>query len=291
MSTFSFSKIAIIQSLDSGEFESGTELGKYIDGLRVDHATVPTVELINVRGRDEFLQAVDRLTADAEQNDECPILQIEMHGWDDKSGLAFPDDSSLTWGELSGPLARLNKATGFNLLVCMSACFGGHALSFIKPNSPSPCFGLIGPTESVNPGELLGSFRALYRGLLITLDANAALSKLQAHGLAEGGFVTVTAEDWFFKLAAGYLRTYCTKALLQARAAAIVERLKAEGKTLSSSDAKKIDLIGELLATSFLNRQFPRFFMLDDIPENRSRFEQSMTTAAQQVAEFMSSQK
>lgn len=287
MSSFSFSKIAIIQSLDSGEFESGTQLGAYIDGLREDHPDVPQVELINVKGRDDFLQVIDKLAKEAERNDDCPILQIEMHGWEDKSGLAFPDDSSLSWPELSTPLARLNKATGFNLLVCMSACFGGHSISFVRPHDPSPCFALVGPTHAANPGELLGSFRALYRELLITLDAGAAMAKLHAHGLKEGGFVTTTADDWFFQLAEGYLRTHCTKERLKTRADAIVERLRSQGKMLSASDLSAIDEIGKSLASSYFDRLFPKFFMLDDIPENQVRFEGSLITAKQRAATFM----
>ncbi len=290
MVSFSFSKISIIQALDPGEFESGTELGKYVDGLRDDHPTVPQVELINVKGREEFLQAVDTLVKQAERNDDCPILQIEMHGWEDKTGLAFPDDSSLSWPELATPLARLNKATGFNLLVCMSACFGGHSLSFVRPHNPSPCFALIGPTHSVDPAELLGSFRAVYRELLVNLDADAALAKLHAHGLEEGGFLTITAEDWFFKLADGYLRTHCTKDRLKARAGAIVERLRSEGKTLGQLNLSEVDRIGNMLASSFFDRQFNKFFMLADIPENQNRFEGSLVTAKHRAADFMESQ-
>lgn len=291
MSSFTFSKISIIQALDPGEFESGTELGKYIDGLRADHPTVPQVELINLKGREEFLQAIDKLVTDADRNDDCPILQIEMHGWEDKTGLAFPDDSSLSWLELAAPLARLNKATGFNLLVCMSACFGGHSLSFVRPNNPSPCFALIGPTHSVNPAELLGSFRNLYRELLTKLDADAALEKLHSHGLKEGGFLTITADDWFFKLTDGYLRTHCTKDRLKVRASAIVERLKSQGKTLGSSGLYEIDQIGNMLASSFFDRQFAKFFMLEEIPENQSRFEALLVTAKQRAADFLDSQK
>lgn len=291
MSSFSFSKISIIQALDPGEFETGTELGRYIDGLREDHLTVPRVELINVKGRDGFLRAVDALVTGAKQYDDIPILQIEVHGWEDKSGLAFPDDSSLSWLELAAPLALLNMATRFNLLVCMSACFGGHSLSFVRPHHPSPCFALVGPTHSVDPAELLGSFRALYRELLINLDADAALGKLHAHGLEEGGFLTVTAGDWFFKLADGYLRTHCTKDRLKARAAAIVERLRIEGRILGHPDLSAVDHIGAMLASSFFDRQFDKFFMLREIPENQRRFEEALVKAKQRADEFMAAQK
>lgn len=291
MSSFKFSKVAIIQSLDPGEFETGTELGKSIEGLRDDHAAVPEVELINVKGRDEFLEAIDKLTTEAEKNDTVPILQIEMHGWEDKSGLAFPDDSSLTWPELSDPLAKLNKATGFNLLVCMSACFGGHSLSFIKPDGPSPCFGLIGPTHSVSPSELLGGFRSFYRELITTLDVNAGLAKLHAHKLQEGGYINVSAEQWFFRLADGYLKTYCTKERLQARAKSITDQIKSEGKALNDAQIAAITQLGQTLATNFLDRRFPTFFMVNAIPENSIRFDQALTQAKQDIADFMASQK
>ncbi len=291
MSSFKFSKVAILQSLDPAEFETGTELGKSIEGLRDDHAVVPEVELINVKGREEFLQAIDKLTTEVEKSDTAPILQIEMHGWEDKTGLAFPDDTSLTWPELSDPLARLNKATGFNLLVCMSACFGGHSLSFVKPDGPSPCFGLIGPTHSVDPSELLGGFRSFYRELITTLDINAALANLHAHKLQEGGYINITAEEWFFRLAAGYLKTDCTEERLQARAKTITDQMKSEGKTLNDAQLAAIAQLGTTLATSFLDRRFPTFFMTDAIPENHVRFGQALTQAKQDVADFMASQK
>ncbi|PYE18362.1 hypothetical protein C7410_12264 [Paraburkholderia silvatlantica] len=291
MSSFRFSKVAIIQSLDPGEFETGTELGQSIEGLRDDDVVVPEVELINVKGRDEFLHAVEKLTIEAQQSDIAPILQIEMHGWEDKSGLAFPDDSSLTWQELSDPFARLNKATGFNLLVCMSACFGGHSLSFVKPDGPSPCFGLIGPTHSVSPSELLGGFRSFYRELITTLDVNAALAKLHAHKLQEGGYINITAEQWFFWIADGYLKTYCTQERLQARAKAITDQIKNEGKALNDAQLAAVAQLGKTLATNFLNRRFPTFFMVDAIPENTARFGKSLTEAKQEVADFMAAKK
>ncbi|CAE6807312.1 hypothetical protein R69749_04522 [Paraburkholderia domus] len=291
MSSFGFSKVAIIQSLDPGEFETGTELGRSIEGLRDDDVVVPDVEVINVKGRDEFLHAVDKLTTEAEQSDVVPILQIEMHGWENKSGLAFPDDSSLTWQELSDPLARLNKATRFNLLVCMSACFGGHSLSFVKHDGPSPCFALIGPTHSVSPSELLGGFRSFYRELIMTLDVNAAVTKLHAHKLQEGGYINITAEQWFFRVANGYIKTYCTQERLQARARALTDQIKNEGRTLNDAQLAAIAQFGTTLATNFVDRQFPTFFMVDAIPENSTRFGQSLTKAKQEVADFMAAQK
>ena len=290
MSTFSFSKVAIIESLDPGDFKSGSELSKYIGGLKSDRPEIPSAELTVVAGRVEFLDALKVLAEDAENHGEHPILQIETHGWADKTGLPFPDDTSLSWDELAAALTRLNKATGFNLVVCVAACFGGHFVEALRPNHPSPCFALIGPTHQTNGPELLGSFRSLYRELLTTLDADAALEALHAHRLDEGGFLTTTAEDWFFKLGDGYLRTHCTKERLKERGDAIVEQLRQEGKTLNPAVQSRIAQIGEELAFGFLDRRFPSFFMTDAIPENRERFSSSLIEAKRQAREFFDSQ-
>lgn len=90
MSTFSFRKVAIIESLEPEDFKSGTELSKYIEGLKEDHPEVPSVDLTVVEGRIEFLRVIESLAEDAENNGEYPILQIETHGWANKTGLPFP---------------------------------------------------------------------------------------------------------------------------------------------------------------------------------------------------------
>ena len=122
------------------------------------------------------------------------------------------------------------------------------------------------------------------------LDANAALKALHEHRLDEGGFLTTTAEDWFFKLSDDYLRTHCTQERLKERAKNIVEELRREGKSLSAAVQARISHIGEELAFSFLDRRFPSFFMTDSIPENRERFSNSLCEAKRKAREFFDSQ-
>lgn len=290
MSDFTFTRVSIIQALPASEFESGTELSGYISGLREDFPLVPDVDLINVASKEEFLQEINNLISVCEQKGEQPILHIEIHGWDDRSGLAFPDMSSLQWCDLAEPLARLNRSTGFNLVVCVAACFGAHFLGCLHPTDRSPCFALIGPTLETDGSELLGSFRSFYRELLTTLDADAALKALHAHRLNEGGFLTITAEDWFYKLANGYLRTDCTKERLVERSAKIQDEMRASGQTLTPADIKKVDQMGRSLAVNFLDRSFETYFMTEDIEGNAQRFSPSLEKTRRDVSEFFESQ-
>jgi hypothetical protein len=290
LSSFAFTKVTIIESLDSKEFKSGTELCKFIRGLKVAHPSVPEPELIEVGGSVEFLNAIKTLTEEAKRSDESPIVQIEMHGWDDKTGLAFPDDTSLSWHELAAVLGDLNRATAFNLVVCVAACFGGHFIGALRPVEPSPCFAMIGPTNTMSGQELLDSFSAFYRELLTGLEANAALTALHNHRVCQGGFLTTTAEDWFFKLADGYLQTHCTPERLRVRGDSIVDEIHPDGKGLNPALQERIAHIGEELAFSFLDRRFPSFFMTDAVPENKNRFAKSLGEAKQRAKLFFDSQ-
>jgi hypothetical protein len=286
MSTFSFSKVAIIESLEPDEFESGTVLSQYINGLRDDNPDAPPAELTQVEGCNGFLAKIHELTLAAQNDGDFPILHIEMHGWRDKSGLAFPDGSSLSWNHLADALASLNKAMHFNLVVCISACFGGHFVGSINPMASAPCFALIGPTHKANGPELLGSFRGFYRELLTTLNTPAALEALYGHRLDQGGFVTTSAEDWFFKLANGYLLRDCTPSRLKERVDKIIVELNQEGKAVSAEQRIEFENIGETMAMGFLDRMFPRFFMIDSIPENAQRFENSLSKAKADALNF-----
>lgn len=290
MSDFSFSKIVIIESLEHDEFKSGTALCEYINGLREDNPESPTAHLVDVASCDGLLSVIEALTEEAQRLGEAPILHIEMHGFEDKSGLSFPDGTSLGWGDLAFALNKLNKATEFNLVVCVAACFGGHFIDAVRPDDPSPCFALIGPSDLTDGAELLSSFRSLYRTLLTTLSASDALVALHSHRLNVGAFYSVSAEQWFFRLADGYLRKCCTKEKLKERGDAIINSLIREGKEINAVQKDMIADIGRMMAFTFLERRFPTFFMTDEIPSNHARFLSSLTAARQRVADFIARQ-
>lgn len=287
MHEFTFTRVFIIQALTQKEFPSGTELKGYIDGLRENCPTVPPVDLVDVSSKEEFLAILTGLTSDCAQLNEQPILHIEAHGLTNQCGLCFPDGSKLDWLDLAGPLATLNQVSGFNLIVCVAACFGGHFLEGLKTGQASPCFGLIGPTHETNGPELLGSFRGLYRELLVNLDADAGLTALHAHRLGDGGFLTITAEEWFFKLVKGYLQRDCTRERLGERAAYLHDEIRAEGKTMPLG---AVIQLGEQLARSYLDRSFETFFMTTHIPGNVQRFSESHEKAKSATTDFFASQ-
>lgn len=289
MSGFSFSKVSIIQSLEESEFHSGTELQGYLAGLREDNPASPQVELTEVENVAEFLEVIERLVSGTRADGHWPILHLELHGWEDKTGLAFPDDSSLSWHELAEALARLNLATEFNLMVCVGTCFGAHFLGALRPLQASPCVALFGPTHLTDGAELFGVFRGFYRVLFATGSAEDAYAVAQQVRLDHGSFLMQDAEFWFCRLALGYLEEKCTRAMLFERAAkGIAEVERATGKTLAFGLAVKIQIDQAMV---FLDRAFAAYFMTADIPENNARFADSLAAAKARADKFFEAEK
>jgi len=287
MTDFTFTRVAIIESLGPREMKSGSLLKDYLAGLRDGAGYVPDAALYRVTSAREFLETLASLTECAQRNEEHPILHIETHGFDDQSGIVFEDGSWLEWWELASPLAMLNAATGFNLLVCVAACFGGHFLERMRPNGQSPCWALIGPTKLVDPGELLGSFRDFYRELLTTLDGAPAVEALLKRKLGEGRFVVVTAEEWFHNLAMEHLAFHCTQARISERSLAIELQLQKMGRP---RPLVEIERYMKEQAKLNIGKFFEAYFMTHQVPRNAERFAETKQQLATAAARFFASQ-
>lgn len=281
MAGFTFNRVVIVESLGAREFNSGEELHKYliaVEGL----ADIP-IEYVKCPSATAFLEILEELTILASQG-IIPLLHIETHGADDHTGLVFQDDSFLSWGELAARWVPLNRATGFNLLVVVAACFGAHfLLSDFKLRSASPFWGLIGPTNTTHGPELLGSFRSFYRNLLNGATASSVFASLGKTRLDAGELLFQSAESLFLKGIIRYLEKFCSAAFLRSRANKNRKKLKKLGRNVSLGHALRS------LAHAHDDFAFDNFadnyFMLQDLPDNRKRFS---ATLGQCKARFLS---
>jgi len=137
---------------------------------------------------------LQELTAAVTAVGDIPVLHIECHG--DNGGLAFGDASFATWADLKGPLTSLNVATGMNLLVVVSACDGSALTYTLGLTDRAPLHGLIGPTRSVVPAELMRAYLALYETLLHTRSARQAVDAMRA---AVPDTFVYRAAQWLFQ--------------------------------------------------------------------------------------------
>jgi hypothetical protein len=286
MPSFSFTRVVVIESLSSG-FMSGTYLRDYLVGLAEVNERAPPIDYYSVQSVEQFGELIRMLTSEARTHGEQYILHIETHGYEDKTGIVFANNSHILWEDLRYLLAPLNRETQFNLVVCVAACFGAHFLGELNIINPAPCCAIIGPTEITDGPELLGRFRDFYRQLFSTLDLTAAVTALLQDHLHKGGFLVQTAEDWFMRLVVGYVETLCTNEVLEQRASAIQAQALAEGKVITIEQffehVKKRN-------REFLDDYFRVFFMSDAVPENTERYADSLSQARQRINDFLDAQ-
>lgn len=268
---FKVSKVVIVESL-ANEFHSGDYLHRYLLGLAVDGPASVPVEFVDCEHSTQFQEILLKLAAEANTNGAIPILHIECHGLSDQSGLVFRNGSSLQWPSIAESMVALNIATRFNLLVIFAACFGAQHLGEMKPGQPSPCWGMIGPSEEIYPDEILGGFRDFYRTLLEELDLTKAVNLLILRKLTIGNFIVATSEDWFRNVMRNYATQHCSPSAILERTKFITEAARAKG-----SNAPNYYVYAALLAenSKAFDESFAKFFLTQQIPENRVRFAKS----------------
>lgn len=264
--------VVVIESLEEDEPRTGKVLADFLGPLDERAACGVGVAYMTCEHRGEFIEMIGGLIRAAVDQKACPVLHIECHG-DEVHGLQFANGSEMPWRELAEVLAALNRATGFNLLVVVSACYGGHLLSELVCGHPAPCLALIGPTDEVSPSDIMAGFMRFYRKLFASLNASQAVAALRSVPLASGEWFVEHAERWYPILALGYVEKHCTRAATRARALAVWRQLQTDGKDVPKKSLKqgftrssREDLTGDM---------FDRYFMLDSHPNNRSRFEQT----------------
>lgn len=265
---FQFNKIIIIQSLDDTESRTGELLYSFIyDKLEKNYDGIG-LELVNIEYAAEFQMFMEKLAAETKKG-LCPIIHIECHG-DEHKGLEFKNGSELSWEELSSELLNLNVATDFNLFLTISACYGLYFISQLNPLKPAPTWGVVGPSDTVYPDELLAGFKMFYKCFLETLDFDYASESLSKHKLSKGYWHCQNAESWFIQVAINYVTRYCTKLESRKRVAYLHSENLRLGQKESMSSIKKevIKLNRQKLTKDY----FETYFSIAKIPNNRLRF-------------------
>jgi hypothetical protein len=265
-----FNKIVIIQSLK--DFLTGNRLQDDLNILTIFTDGIVTSELIDVGNKIEFLASLSKIKKDVQEGKYRPIIHIEAHGNEDNSGLMLASKEVITWQEMKISLAGINEATRFNLIICISACYGGSLAKALETNDRSPCWALVGPKEDMYPEDLLKDYTGFYKEIFKTKSGSMALKRLNHSLTGNDAKYYFTTAEWFFELVwLNYLREYCSKENLNKRANEMLKKLRKKNlRYLPSRNEIKNDILGrhpELFAKSK-----ETFFMMDLFQENCDRF-------------------
>lgn len=277
---FKFSKYVVVESLKVGERKTGREIR---DHIRMELAYAGEhwpVEYIQCADAWEFRRALQKLYQDAARGD-IPLVHVECHGHI-QHGLQFADvGDMMPWEEFADLLQRINVASGFNLLVCVAACFGAYFGGWISAVKAAPCRIVVAPDCETLPAELESGFCGFYTALIRTRDVSPALRVLRAKKLEHGGWFASLAEWHFEQILLGYFRTYCTIEGLDARIAGIIEEGGRNGRQWASQFDLKRELRRQHQAA--LDHYFDIYFATKTTPASAIHFAELKTALAAKV--------
>ena len=287
LSGFSFDRVVIVQSLEPHEVQTGVALSEYVIGLLQEYGYDIRVDLVRCSCALEFKEILQCLVEEATRSGAVPLLDVECHG-DPKEGLIFENGSSMSWADVAAALLPLNRATRFNLLAIFSACFGAYFLQQMGVVKPAPCWCMVAPTESVDPGEVMRGIRAFYRPLIEAQNMDAAIFAVATSPLENGGWFCELAERWYETLIVSYIKNHCTEDVVRQRAKILFRKLKKSGVTSFG--------VGSIIRTLkahnrglLVRSYFESYFMLNSIPENRERFKGALLRTEKSVAKLRNS--
>ena len=269
-SGFQMSHLVVVRSLSVDEPDTASHIVEYVSGLGAVGDLGITVEQIDCDGPGAFVEALNGLERRASLSGLKPIIHVECHG-DAHTGLHFRNGQDLSWPDLSAGLARLNAATGFNLVAVFSACFGAHFLGQMDVSVPAPCLVLVAPTDEVWPDELMAGYRDFYRVLFNSSDAGAAVTSLSGRRLTTGAWFAKHAELWFVEVVRRYLVDQCSRAALETRAQSLAQRAAANG--VHKNTAQLIEDLRAVSIRTWTRDAFDSYFMIGDVPRNGRRFQ------------------
>lgn len=279
LASFKAAKLIILQSLKFEERATGAELAHELR-LHSIGKDLPPIELMLCQTKSDFCLALDRIESEAATG-EIPIVHIECHGNPD-SGIYFADDENMSWDALAASLTKLNRQTNFNLLVGVSACFGAYFQRYMPPVRASPCWGIVAPTNTVNPIELQEGFLAFYKSLFDELDLTQAMRLLRSMPLSIGDWHVGVAEWWFKMAVKSYYERHCLAVDVESRVEKMLAQRASESLPwVSKRDAAQFLKIQNQQA---IEKYFKIYFDAESTPSNLERFAGVKTSLEAEVA-------
>ena len=272
--TLKFNGIDVIESIPTGEAQTGTDL---FESVIQPHAfpAEPTIHcrLHVIQHPGELLGVLSDIERRTKIDGIYPVVHIEAHG--SKQGLRLSDGSRLGWLDLLDALTSINVACRLNLLVVMSACWGADVVRVVHPAHRAPFWGTVGPSRSVSASTLLASYSVFYRTYLTTFDGRAAIMAMRSAQEPESRAMALRSSEVYFRLIFfRYIREHSSGKLMQERIDRILSWIFEDDPTAVG----RADEIREWARATILDHKthFERykreFFMFDLYPELEDRF-------------------
>ncbi|WP_312125795.1 hypothetical protein [Pseudomonas sp.] len=171
--------IAIVDMLPDGERGTARRLEEHLTGLQARQCTELNTYRLRISSADQFLTMMDELASKCARGEEVPMLHLEAHG--SPSGLLGADGKTILWRDVACSMTRINKASGHNLIVVMSTCYGFWLHTTLNIHAPAPFAILIAPNSEVTVAQVELATERFYEGMSAGLNLTEAFDRYLPH--------------------------------------------------------------------------------------------------------------
>lgn len=277
MAQIHFNRIYIIESLQSGEKQTGSELhNDLLNRMNYIHDDFQSI-LRQPKNRQEWSQVFSDILDDCRNNSNFPIIHFEVHGSSLKDGLVLTSNELVEWEELYQQLCPLNKVMKNELFVTWAVCYGNFFMSSSFLNRPAAFRGMVGSFETINVRDLTLRFYDFYDELFRSFDLNKSYEALaKANPDMPNSFKFYSAELIFALTWKHYGKELMTDAELERRARQLYKKDTAELSHYGFTEDLFVNHYKENRETytqRVFEQDYDTYFMLDVYPELKGTIE------------------
>ena len=268
-----FDSVYFIESLRPDEFYTGKEIFENVVRPRSGTGVNVATAHFHVATTPQLLKQLDAIAAHCADKKRASILQIDVHG--SEEGVQLSSGETVSWEQLAEPLARINQACQFNLVVFSAACFGYYMVKALNPTIRAPAWGIIGPQDELQAGDLYDAAKLFYETLFEKSDLRTAVGAMNPGKEYQDWFIRILpAEIMFCRLFNIYATQIATAANDKERASRIVAQIAPRlGRDVQKTLKARAFIEAYLKDRRFwFNRLRTHFLMLDLFPKNAARF-------------------
>ncbi len=277
MAQIHFNRIYIIESLQAGEKQTGSELhNDLLKRMNYIHSDFLSI-LCRPKNRQEWDQVFANILADCGNNRNSPIIHFEVHGSPQKDGLVLTSREPVKWEELYQQLYPINKTMKNELFVTWAVCHGNFFMSTSFLNRPAAFRGMVGSFETIYNNDLALRFNEFYEKLFRSFDLNKAYEALvNTNSGMPNSFRCYSAELLFALAWERYGKELSTETELERRARELYGNNTEELSRYGFTEDGFVDHYKKnknAYIQKVFERDYDTYFMLDIYPELKDTIE------------------
>lgn len=262
-------KVFVLESLENGDRLTGTKL--YNDLISYE-LPLDSKLYDNIIDKGDWYGTIEDIKERVQLGDVV-FIHLEIHGNSRGTGIVLNNGDEVLFDRICDDFRIINQIIGCNLYVTLAVCHGLFLITGLVPLKEMPFCGVIGSQEEIKVKDLELRFYEFYNSFLEFHDIEFAMEELQkANTGIPSSYKYVKPEEIFYNSWVSYMNNSSNPDWQKNNTKSVSDENhlnRAQRRAFDREFKKK----REKEANALFREKAKLFFMLNDFPENKTRFQ------------------